>query len=297
VAHVEEVGRRRWGDGLHVEEWYNVQRINIKKMSLKQLQGLINEGRPEVFAEVIEVLNGDPRGGAQKLVRYCQARLEEYRRERDRLNRMYSYERQVWAMGYRLVAGLDEVGRGPLAGPVVAAAVILPNEVVLSGLEDCRRVTGKRRQELYERIKETALAISVGMVHPEGIDEANVMMATYKAMVKAVNGLSVAPDYLLIDSLHLPGVSQPQAPIAGGDGQSCSIAAASIVAKVTRDEYMVEMDKLYPQYGFANHKGYGTLEHRDALERYGPCPIHRKTYGSVREIMSLSSGTLFADDE
>jgi ribonuclease HII len=274
-----------------------VQRINIKKMSLKQLQGLINEGRPEVYSEVIDVLNGDPRGGAQKLVRFCQARLEEHRRERDRLNRMYSYERQVWAMGYKLVAGLDEVGRGPLAGPVVAAAVILSGETSLPGLEDCRRLSGKRRQELFEQIQESALGIGIGMVHPEGIDEANVMMATYKAMVKAVANLPVSPDYLLIDSLHLPGVAQPQAPIAGGDGQSCSIAAASIVAKVTRDDYMVEMDKLYPQYGFANHKGYGTLEHRDALERHGPCPIHRKSYGSVREIMSLSSGALFTDDE
>jgi ribonuclease HII len=270
-------------------------RMNIKKMSLKELQELISDRGPDVWQEVITTLGSDPRGGAQKLVRFCQTRLEEHRRERERIGRMFSYERQVWAMGYKLVAGLDEVGRGPLAGPVVAAAVILPGEVILPGLEDCRRLSGRRRQELYEEIQAQALAIGVGMVHPEGIDEANVMMATYKAMVKAVGDLPMAPDYLLIDSLHLPGVAQPQAPIAGGDGQSCSIAAASVVAKVTRDQYMVEMDKLYPQYGFASHKGYGTLEHRDALERYGPCPIHRKTYGSVREIMSLSSGALFED--
>lgn len=273
-----------------------MQRINIKKMSLKELQVLINERGPEVYAEVIAVLGTDPRGGAQKLVRFCQARLQEYKRERDRISRMFSYERQVWAMGYSLVAGLDEVGRGPLAGPVVAAAVILPNELVLPGIEEVRRLTGKKRQDLYAQVKESALGIGVGMVHPDGIDEANVMMATYKAMVKAVQNLPVAPDYLLIDSLHLPGVTQPQAPIAAGDSQSCSIAAASLVAKVTRDDYMVEMDKLYPQYGFASHKGYGTLEHREALERYGPCPIHRKTYGSVREIMSLSSGALFIDE-
>lgn len=271
-------------------------RVNIKKMSLRELQELIQQGSPEVYAQVIEALGSDPRGGAKRLVRQCRAHLDEWRRERERLVRMYSYERQVWAMGYKLVAGLDEVGRGPLAGPVVAAAVILPGELVLPGLEDCRRLSPKRRHELYDEIRAKALAIGIGMVHPDGIDEANVMMATYKAMVKAVNGLSISPDYLLIDSLHLPGVTQPQAPIAGGDGQSCSIAAASVVAKVTRDDHMIEMDKLYPQYGFAGHKGYGTLEHREALEKYGPCPIHRKSYGSVREIISLSSGALFSDD-
>lgn len=271
-------------------------RLNIKKMSLRKLQDLIQTGDPEVYNQVVALLGNDPRGGAQKLVRQCQAQLEEWQRERERLARMFSYERQVWAMGYRLVAGLDEVGRGPLAGPVVAAAVILPGEVFLPGLEECRRLSGKRRQDLYEAIRAQALAVGVGMVHPDGIDEANVMLATYKAMVKAVGDLSVSPDYLLIDSLHLPGVSQQQAPIAGGDGQSCSIAAASIVAKVARDEYMMEMDRLYPQYGFASHKGYGTFEHREALEKHGPCPIHRKSYGSVREIVSLSPDATFADD-
>jgi ribonuclease HII len=269
--------------------------MNIKKMSLKKLQSLINEGGPEVYSEVISILGSDPRGGAQKLVRVCQIRLEEWQRERERMGRMYSYERQVWAMGYKLVAGLDEVGRGPLAGPVVAAAVILPGEVAIPGLEDVKRLSGKRRQEVYDLIRQTAVAIGIGMVHPEGIDEANVMMATYKAMVKAVGDLAIAPDYLLIDALHLPNVSQPQAPIVGGDGQSISIAAASVVAKVVRDEYMVEMDRLYPQYGFANHKGYGTLEHREALERHGPCPIHRKSFAD-RDIVPLSAGPLFADD-
>lgn len=270
--------------------------MNIKKMSLRKLQDLIQEKGPEIYFQVIQVLGNDPRGGAQKLVRQCQAQLDEWKREKERIGRMFSYERQVWAMGYRLAAGLDEVGRGPLAGPVVAAAVILPGELFLPGLEETRRLSGKRRQELYEEIRSKALSIGIGMVHPDGIDEANVMMATYKAMVKAVNALTVSPDYLLIDSLHLPGVSQPQAPIAGGDGQSCSIAAASVVAKVTRDEYMLEMDKLYPQYGFASHKGYGTLEHREALEKYGPCPIHRRSYGTVREIISLSSGAVFSDE-
>lgn len=270
-------------------------RMNIKRMSLKQLQALINDGGPEVYAQVVEVLGSDPRGGAQKLVRQCRARLEALERERERLQRMYTYERQLWAKGYKLVAGINEVGRGPLAGPVVAAAVILPGEVELFGLEDVKRLSSKRRKELYDLIQEKAVAVGIGMVHPDGIDEAHVMLATYKAMAKAVENLPVTPDYLLTDGLHLPGVSQPQAPIPGGDSQSCSVAAAAVVAKVARDEYMIEMDKQYPQYGFANHKGYGTQEHRLALQRYGPCPLHRKSHGVVQEAAPLT-GVLFADD-
>ncbi len=269
--------------------------MNIKKMSLKRLQELISDRGPDVYADVIQTLSADPRGGAQRLVRYCQTKLAELKHEQFRIARMFSYERQVWAMGYRLVAGLDEVGRGPLAGPVVAAAVVLPGEISLPGLDDFKRLSSKRRQELFDHIKQRAVAVGVGMVHPNGIDEANVMMATYKAMIKAVGSLPVTPDYLLIDALHLPNVTQPQAPIVGGDSLSCSIAAASIVAKVTRDDYMVEMDKLYPQYGFAHHKGYGTAEHREALERHGPCPIHRKSFGVGRDILPLSPGATFLD--
>lgn len=271
-------------------------RINIKKMSLKKLQTLIAEKGPEVYPQVIQALGEDPRGGAQKLVRYCQSRMDEWERERDRIGRMYSYERQLWAMGYNMVAGLDEVGRGPLAGPVVAAAVILPGEVVLPGIDDAKRLSPRRRQELYETIREHAVAVGVGMVHPEGIDEASVMLATYKALIKAVSDLAVQPDYLLIDGLHLPNVTQPQVPVVGGDTQSCSIAAASIVAKVVRDEYMIEMDRQFPEYGFANHKGYGTAEHRAALERYGPCPLHRKATGGSRDILSLTPSLPFVED-
>ncbi|MFZ5814851.1 MAG: ribonuclease HII [Bacillota bacterium] len=270
--------------------------MNIKKMSLKKLQNLIAERGPEFYPEVIRALGEDPRGGAQKLVKYCRSRLEEWERERDRITRMFSYERQLWAMGYKRVAGLDEVGRGPLAGPVVAAAVILPGEVVLPGLDDAKRLSPRRRQELYQQIRETAVAVGVGMVHPEGIDEASVMLATYRALIKAVGDLSVTPAYLLIDALHLPNVTQPQAPVVGGENQSCSIAAASIVAKVVRDEYMIEMDRHYPEYGFANHKGYGTAEHRAALERFGPCPIHRKAAGELRDALPLIPSLPFAEE-
>lgn len=270
-------------------------RLSLKKMSLKKLQSLIEERGPEFYPEVIAALSGDPRGGAQRLVRYCQAQLEACQREQERLRRLYSYERQVWAMGYRLVAGLDEAGRGPLAGPVVAAAVILPGEVSLPGLDEAKRLPPKRREELYERIRQVAVGIGIGMVDPDGIDESSVLLATYKAMAKAVQNLPVKPDYLLIDSLHLPGVSQPQAPVVGGEAASASIAAAAVVAKVTRDRYMIEMDKLYPQYGFAHHKGYGTAAHRAALAKYGPCPIHRK-FNSHRGAPVLLPGAPLAED-
>jgi len=268
----------------------------IKKLSLKRLQALINERGPEVYSEVIGALKDDPRGGAQKLVRFCRERQQEWEQERERLTRMYGYERQVRAMGYKLVAGLDEAGRGPLAGPVVAAAVILPGDILLPGLEDVRRLSAKRRDEVYREIMERATAVGVGMVHPDGIDESNVLLATYKAMALAVQEMTVQPDYLLIDAYHLPGVSQPQSPVVGGDALSCSIAAASVVAKVRRDEYMIEMDRVYPQYGFAHHKGYGTAEHREALERYGPCPIHRKSFGEQRDFVPILPGAPLRED-
>jgi len=264
-------------------------------MSLKRLQVLIHDKGPDVYDDVISTLSGDPRGGAQRLVKYCQSKLEDWRQERHRIERMFSYERQVWAMGYKLIAGIDEVGRGPLAGPVVAAAVILPAEVYFQGLDEAKRLSGRRRHDLFDQIKEIAVSVGIGLVHPDGIDEASVMMATYKAMIKAVSDLSILPDYLLIDALHLPNVNHPQALIVGGEGLSCSIAAASVVAKVTRDDYMIEMDKFYPQYGFANHKGYGTVEHREAIERYGLCPIHRKTFGAERGIIPLTPGSGLAE--
>lgn len=268
----------------------------IKKLSLKQVQTLINERGPEMYSAVISALQDDPRSGAQKLVRFCRERQAEWRQEQDRLVRMYGYERQVRAMGYKLVAGVDEAGRGPLAGPVVAAAVILPGDLLLPGLDDVRRLSARRRQELYEEIQLRATAIGIGMVQPEGIDESSVLLATYDAMGRAVQRLTVQPDYLLIDTYHLPGATAPQSAVVGGDALSCSIAAASVIAKVARDEYMIEMDKVYPQYGFAHHKGYGTAEHRAALEQYGPCPIHRKATGNLREFVPILPGTPVAED-
>lgn len=261
---------------------------NIRKMSLRELQQYIQERGPECFPEVIAALANDPREGAKRLVRLCQARLEDMERQKARLSRMYVHERPLWAAGVRHVVGMDEAGRGPLAGPVVAAAVVLPGEVYLSGLENVRRLPPRRREELHEQICRAAVAVGIGMAEPDGIDEPSVLVATYVAMSRALANLGVQPDHLLVDSLHVPEVNVSQTLVPGGEAASASIAAASVVARVTRDRYMVEMDRLYPQYGFAHHKGYGTAAHRAALQKYGPCPIHRRL-GQDREVAPLSA--------
>ncbi len=193
-----------------------------------------------------------------------------------RLDAMMEYERGYSDCEY--ICGVDEVGRGPLAGPVVACAVILPKETYYRYLNDSKKVTEKRREALYDEITEEAVSYSLGVVSPQIIDEINILQATYKAMKEAVDGLSVRPDKILVDAVHIPGVDIPQVEIIKGDAKSVSIAAASIVAKVYRDRMMAGYDKLYPEYMFAKNKGYGTKAHMDALRITGLSPIHRKTF-------------------
>jgi len=187
---------------------------------------------------------------------------------------MHHYEQKY--ADYQHIAGIDEVGRGPLAGPVVSCAVILPKSFDVP-VRDSKKLTEKKRNALYEQIMEQAVAVSLGIVDNEKIDEINILEATKLSMLQAINGLSVTPDFLLIDALRLP-VGIPQAAIIGGDDASASIAAASIVAKVTRDQLMLTYDMAYPHYGFAKHKGYGTKQHREALWEHGVCPIHRMSF-------------------
>ena len=193
---------------------------------------------------------------------------------------MSYYENQLREKGYRYIAGLDEAGRGPLAGPVVAGAVILPpdTELVIPGVDDSKKLSSLRRGKLLEEIKEKAIAWAVGIVDVETIDQINILQATKKAMKQAVEGLQAAPEVLLIDAVELAQVSLPQQPLIHGDALSVSIAAASIVAKETRDAMMIALDSLYPEYGFASNKGYGSVQHIAALRKYGPCPIHRRTF-------------------
>lgn len=196
--------------------------------------------------------------------------------ERLRLEQMRSYERQYGDLSP--VCGIDEAGRGPLAGPVVAAAVILPREAEIFYLNDSKKVTERRRELLFDEIKEKAIAFGVGIVSAETIDEINILQATYEAMRQAVSKLSVKPEVLLNDAVTIPGIALPQVPIIKGDAKSVSIAAASILAKVTRDRMMRQYDELYPEYGFAGHKGYGTAAHIAAIREFGPCPIHRRSF-------------------
>ena len=196
--------------------------------------------------------------------------------EHARLDAMMEYERKYGE--YEYICGIDEAGRGPLAGPVVASAVILPKDCYIEYLNDSKKVSEKRREALYYEIKEKAIAIGVGIVSPQVIDDINILEATYVAMKEAVGKLNVTPQMLLVDAVHIPGIGIPQVGIVKGDAKSVSIAAASIIAKVTRDRMMYDYDKLYPEYGFAGHKGYGTKAHMEALRTYGACPIHRTTF-------------------
>ena len=189
---------------------------------------------------------------------------------------MKEYEHKYEHLGYP--CGIDEVGRGPLAGPVVACAVILPKDCDILWLNDSKKLTAKKREELYDVILEGAVSVGIGMASPERIDEINILQATYEAMRQAISKLSVQPQLFLNDAVTIPEVQIPQVPIIKGDAKSVSIAAASIVAKVTRDRMMEEYDKVLPEYGFASNKGYGSAAHIEALKKYGPSPIHRKTF-------------------
>lgn len=201
---------------------------------------------------------------------------EKLFKERERLDGMRVYEREYAACGQ--ICGIDEAGRGPLAGPVVAAAVILPPDCEILYLNDSKKLTARRRELLYEEIMEKALAAEVGIVEPQRIDEINILQATYEAMRQAIGKLKHKPQLLLNDAVTIPGVSIKQVPIIKGDAKSISIAAASIIAKVTRDRMMVEYDRTYPQYGFASNKGYGAKAHIEAIKKFGPTPIHRRSF-------------------
>lgn len=196
--------------------------------------------------------------------------------EKQRIEEMCAYEKEY--SDYEFICGIDEAGRGPFAGPVVAGAVILPKNSRILYVNDSKKLSEKKREELYDIIMKEAVSVGVGIAAPERIDEINILNATYEAMQQAINNLTVTPGILLNDAVNIPGIDIKQIPIIKGDAKSLSIASASIIAKVTRDRIMYGYDKLYPEYGFAKHKGYGTKQHREALAEYGPCPIHRKTY-------------------
>ena len=240
------------------------------------IQAVFRNAPESMLPELIEEWSGDPRSGVQTLVAGARRRLEKLKEERERLEKMRFFEHKYEHLGY--VCGIDEAGRGPLAGPVVAGAVILPRDCEILYLNDSKQLSEKKREQLFDEIMDKTVAVGVGIVGPARIDEINILQADYEAMCEAVGKLSVVPQILLNDAVKIPQVLIPQVPIIKGDSRSISIAAASVIAKVTRDRLMVEYDDLFPEYGFASHKGYGSAGHIAAIRKYGPCPIHRRTF-------------------
>jgi ribonuclease HII len=256
--------------------------MDVSTLSLAALEARARGLRDEAaLLRMAEILNRDRRAGARLLSERCRHRATRRRRERLRGRRLLALRGRLVAGGARLVAGVDEVGMGPLAGPVVAAAVVLPDRIDLPGLDDSKRVSARARERLAESIACQAVAVSLATLPPSDVDRLNIYRAGLEAMRRAVLGLDPAPDHVLVDARTIPGIEPPQTPLPKGDSRDASIAAASIVAKVHRDRLMQELDGRYPGYGFARHKGYATAAHLAALRRLGPCPEHRRSFAPV----------------
>lgn len=248
----------------------------MEEKKIGQIKEELKGTTEKELSSFIESYKADERSGVIKLVEQAKKRYEKLQVELLRIEELKKYEKEYESCGY--VCGIDEVGRGPLAGPVVACAVILPKDCDILYINDSKKLSAAKREELYDIIMEKAVAVGIGMASPQRIDEINILQATYEAMREAISKLSVKPDILLNDAVTIPGVDIRQVPIIKGDAKSISIGAASIVAKVTRDRLMVEYDTILPAYGFASNKGYGSAEHIAALKEIGASPIHRASF-------------------
>lgn len=244
--------------------------------SISAIKQEFEQADEQMLQNLYQTYAKDSRTSVVNLIAKYKKKEEKLLQERNRLYEMRAYERAYDHLEY--ICGIDEVGRGPLAGPVVAAAVILPKDCEILYLNDSKKLSEKKREELYKEIMEKALAVGIGYVSPARIDEINILQATYEAMRMAIGELKIKPEVLLNDAVTIPGVDVLQVPIIKGDAKSVSIAAASVIAKVTRDRLMVEYDALMPGYGFASNKGYGAAVHIQALKTMGPTPIHRKSF-------------------
>lgn len=246
------------------------------EQKISEIKSILQAASDTELPAFINAYEKDVRPGVKVLVEKALKRQAAYEKELSRTEKMKEYEKKYVSFSY--ICGIGEVGRGPLAGPVVAGAVILPKDCDILYLNDSKQLSEKKREELYALIMEKALATGLGVVVPERIDEINILQATYEAMRQAIGKLKHKPQLLLNDAVTIPGVSIKQVPIIKGDAKSISIAAASIIAKVTRDRMMVEYDRTYPQYGFASNKGYGAKAHIEAIKKFGPTPIHRRSF-------------------
>ncbi|MBU5306563.1 ribonuclease HII [Clostridioides mangenotii] len=250
----------------------------MDKKSVKEIKEEIENIEVNRYMEYIDFLRSDERKSVQNLALKLAKRLDKIRAEDERLEKINSYENEGYSKGYLFIGGIDEAGRGPLAGPVVASVVVFEEDTKIVGIDDSKKLSEQKREELFDIIKDKALDYGIGIVDNEEIDEINILNATYQAMKKAINCLKKTPDYLLVDAAHIPGINIDQNSIIKGDSKSISIAAASIIAKVTRDNIMYQYDRMYPEFGFKSHKGYGTKEHYEAIDEHGITPIHRKSF-------------------
>ncbi len=253
----------------------------LAKLSVREVEETLRKDPSEVL---LQACLRDERSGVRRLAERYTKNKQALLVEDKRIQQLLCEEKKLWKQGFLMLAGLDEAGRGPLAGPVVAAACILPAKFSLPGLDDSKKLSESKREKLFLEIQRQALDYSLGSAEPAEIDVLNILQATKLAMKRALEGLKVRPHYLLIDALELPLIDLPQLPLVGGDGLSASIAAASILAKVTRDHWMKELHTVYPEYAFNSNKGYGTSEHMKVLRRLGPCPLHRHSFAPVRVV-------------
>ena len=253
--------------------------------TIKEIQEILSE-ITDIESPVFEQFRDDSRAGVHKLIvkrkKQIQAELDEYRR----LEQMLRYEKELYATGCQYIAGIDEVGRGPLAGPVVAAAVILPKNCKIKGLNDSKKVPKKKHEEIYQEVLKQAITVGIGIKDNQVIDEVNIYEATKLAMLEAIHELDPQPQHLLIDAMKLD-LPISQTSIIKGDANSLSIAAASIVAKVTRDQMMTSYDQEYPGYDFAQNAGYGTSKHLEGLEKQGVSPIHRRSFEPIKSMTAV----------
>jgi ribonuclease HII len=268
-----------WGSSAQIEE--------LLRLSVSRLKARFLESQEPLPRGLLEALEADARSGAHDLAARLRERRRGNRAEGQRLRHLLKYESELWSQGFNFIAGVDEAGVGPMAGPVVAGAVVLPRDYKLRALDDSKKLDEATRRELARRIKADAVTWAVGVAQVEEIDDLNIYHAGLLAMRRAVEGLSSKPDFILVDARIIPDCALPQRGIVRGDSLSACIAAASVIAKTARDSMMIELDEQYPGYGFAGHKGYSTPRHFDALRRLGASPIHRRSYRPVREVLGL----------
>lgn len=252
--------------------------MDYSMMKVSEIEELVKSMSFDERKLMAEELQGDNRAGVVRISDRLKREIAAHNREIDRIKEMKKFEYEWAGKGAKYIAGIDEVGRGPLAGPVYASAVVFPIDCIIEGVNDSKKLSPQKRSNLYGTIKSSAISCATGCCDEKTIDRINILNATYEAMKMAVIKLSVRPDVLLIDAVRIPGIEISQVPIVKGDSLSFSIAAASIIAKVERDRFMDDLSSLYPAYNFASNKGYGTQEHMDAIKKYGPCPIHRRTF-------------------